>query len=210
MLPSVWLEVHLLQDSFLISCKISPYVPNMTQIGYLHSGQFWLVSLGYNKPAENNILRNLHWKDGLEGYFSTEECKLHFEFNHTAVCYAEACMSNELLGTCMGLQLNTSRLSALQLKSGCARRSREDADGRSPGPRAGARAAAAAARPWQRPRSRSSAGDAAEPDGWACQIKVDVCRGWQTWQGRSPQVLLPAHPVCSWSLWLDSIWSLEK
>lgn len=68
-------------------------------------------------------------------------------------------MLNELLGTCVGLQLNTSRLSALQQKSGCARRNEEDADGPSPEPWAGARAAAAAAaRPWQRVRSRSSAG----------------------------------------------------
>lgn len=61
---------------------------------------------------------------------------------------------------------------------------------------------------WQ--RAVAAPGDAGEPDGWACQIKDDGYRGWQTWQGRSLQVLLPAHRDCGWSLWLRSIWSLEK
>lgn len=65
------------------------------------------------------MLRNLHWEDGLGEYLITEERKPHFGFDHMAVCYAGACMLNELLGTCMGLQLNTSRLSALQQKRLC-------------------------------------------------------------------------------------------
>lgn len=124
----------------------------MTQIEYLNSGHFWLVSLGYNKPAESNILR---WFGRVFQHRGTQAA---FWIQSHAVCYAEARVLNELLGTCAGLQLNISRLSALQEKSGCARWSGGDADGRSPEPRAGARAAAAAARPWQRARSRSSAG----------------------------------------------------